>query len=553
MPCLNKSGQKVYADITIKKGHINDISVNIIVYKDVTEELKSEQAVQENESKYTAIFGNSKDAVMTLEPPSWKFTDCNNATLKLFGCKTNEEFLKMGPWDFSPKHQLDGSKSSDKAGEMISKAMNEGTAHFEWLHCDKKGIEFPANVFLTRLEIDGSPVIQATVRDESLQLSIEALEHEKQEAIKANRAKSNFLATMSHEIRTPMNGILGYAQILMDDEELGGEHKTLVKRILSLGDSLTHIIGDILDLSAIESGQSQVGHSSFRPLDMFTSIIEIFSTSCQEKGLELNFNYSNDVPELIESDQMKIKQVVMNLLENSVKYTGKGSIELNVGYDLKHDRILVSVIDTGYGIKEEHQKTIFEAFSRGDRNVSIKHSGTGLGLAIVAKIVELLNGEITLKSEFKCGSAFTVSIPVELTYSHRNMTNTHAPVAKGNEIQSILVVEDDEDSMNIIKYFLKSLNYKIDLAHDGIEATEKALENNYDIILMDISMPRRDGFEACNIIRENQSIEKRSIIIALTAFSTDEDKQACLESGMDDYISKPINKKKLLAVLSRYE
>ena len=553
MTCLINNGEKIYADITSKINEIDDRRVKVIIFKDVTKELKSEQAMKENETKYTAIFSNSKDAVMTIEPPSWKFTDCNNATLELFACESNEEFLKLGPWDVSPKSQLDGSNSSDKAGEMISKAMTEGSAYFEWLHCDLRGTEFLATVLLTKLEIDGKAMLQSTVRDESLQLSIEALKHEKQEAIKANRAKSNFLATMSHEIRTPMNGILGYAQMLMDDEDLSGEHKTCVKRILSLGDSLTHIIGDILDLSEIESGQSHLNNSSFPPIDMFTSIVEIFLPPCKEKGLELNFNFSNEVPDSIESDQLKIKQVVMNLLENSVKYTDRGSIELNVGYDINKDHLLIRITDTGFGIKEEHKKSIFDAFSRGDRDVSVKHRGTGLGLAIVAKIVQLLGGEIILESKEKCGSTFAVKLPVDLTYSHRNMAEGSTPVVKGNEIQSVLVVEDDEDSMNIIKYFLKSMRYKVDFAHDGVQATDKALENNYDIILMDISMPKRDGFEACNIIRENQSIDKRSIIIALTAFSTDEDKQACLESGMDDYLSKPISKKKLLAVLSRYD
>ena len=381
----------------------------------------------------------------------------------------------------------------------------------------------------------------------------------KEEAEEANRLKSEFLANMSHEIRTPMNAIIGFSEVLEEKLVDFPQFRDYLQGIKSGGKNLLHIINDILDLSKIEAGRLVIEH---KPVNLFTLLSEterIFTIAAQNKGIDLNFSVDPDLPESLLLDEVRLRQILINLLGNAVKFTQSGSVSLAVfsipgNEEESSIDICFKVEDTGIGIREENRKLIFEPFAQQEGQNTRKYGGTGLGLTITNRLVALMNGEMELLSEPGKGSLFTVTI--------RDVKVASLDLPAGGEIPDkidgnidfdnalILIAEDIQSNRDVIHAYLKQYNLTIIEAVNGKEAVEAAKNEKPDLILMDLQMPEMDGYEACAIIKADPGL-KNVPIISLTASAMKEQMER-INSTFDGYLRKPVHKQEILGELCRF-
>ncbi len=370
-------------------------------------------------------------------------------------------------------------------------------------------------------------------------------------AKQASKAKSDFLANMSHEIRTPLNAILGFIDLLQEKES-DPEKLKYIRTIQSSSNTLLGIINDILDFSKIESNNLQIEKIDFNTYEEMSTLADLFRAKASEKSVSLTINMQKDMPKALISDPLRIKQVIANLLSNAIKFTPRnGRVELAIGY--KDGHFIASVKDNGIGIPEEKQQDIFKAFSQAETSTTRKFGGTGLGLTISAKLVQMLGGELKLESKPGHGSRFFFSIPVEVG-EYKSYKKQSAGESAQIQGRRILLVEDNKANQMFMSLILKKFGLIFDIANDGVEAVEKFRENYYDLILMDENMPNLNGIEATKQILEFEKSERRNHtpVIALTANALKGDRERFLEAGMDEYLTKPVNKEKLLEMFNRF-
>jgi PAS domain S-box-containing protein len=372
----------------------------------------------------------------------------------------------------------------------------------------------------------------------------EKLEKSKEAAEKANRAKTEFLAHMSHEIRTPLTAISGIAEIFEGAQaNLDAKQKQLVRTLSSSTASLKDLISDILDFSKIESGELALEESSFPLSDLFEQVVSIFSLKANEKGIGFTFDDSAVKGLKFLGDRLRLRQILINLIGNAIKFTSKGSVEVTVRQQPRGDEVLlhIEVKDTGIGIDPKHFALIFERFKQADSSVSRKYGGTGLGLPISLRLARLMNGDITVQSEPGKGSVFTLEVPLRAD-SSESVAETPASRTPDLRHAKILLVEDYIGNIVILSYLLDGLKCRYDVARTGLEALNKWKEGRYDLVLMDVQMPEMDGFTATSQIRrmEQEKGLPRTPVIGMTAHALVGDKEKCIEAGMDAYLSKPI-------------
>jgi PAS domain S-box-containing protein len=390
----------------------------------------------------------------------------------------------------------------------------------------------------------------------------------KDDAEAANIAKSNFLANMSHEIRTPMNGIIGCLQLL-DSTNTTNEQQDYIHKIKTSTDTLLKVINDILDVSKIEAGKMELESILFNLHSAVETAVFSYKVNAKEKGLLLELSINPDVPIYVCGDPIRLRQVISNLVNNAIKFTQKGYVKVEVSLHTKVGANLLlqfRIKDTGLGISPEEINKIFSPFTQADISSSRKFGGTGLGLSICKSFVTMMGGYIQVESEEGIGSIFTFTVALEEELrmsinSTESKENIVEPVIVGertrhNEISShnikVLLVEDNEISRYIIINLLQMSGIHCDIAINGEEAVEACIRESYDIVFMDCQMPIMDGYEATKRIREIEGDKKHTVIIAITSNAMKGDDIKCLNYGMDDYISKPVDIKQLTEMINQY-
>lgn len=373
-----------------------------------------------------------------------------------------------------------------------------------------------------------------------LQKQIMQAEQESEAAAAASEAKSQFLAHMSHEIRTPLNGIIGIADLL-SQSQLDDSQSQYLKTIRNSGEALLAIINDILDFSKIEAGKLELENTDFCLKELGQSLNDLFIAQLTEKQLEFKFTLDPELPEYIKGDPLRLKQILLNLIGNSLKFTSTGGVYVHVkAVQSQPDlRIEFNVTDTGIGIPDDKQKVLFQAFTQVDSSTTRKYGGTGLGLQISKRLVELMNGEIHVESQQGQGSSFIFTIDMGKGSKPQESEIEHLTTNRPSSDIRVLVAEDNKTNQVVIRAMLKKLGYAFDIFENGQEAINALNHNQYDIVLMDCQMPVLDGLEATRDIRKSPQW-KALPIIALTAGATDKEQTECEAAGMNDFLSKPI-------------
>lgn len=498
------------------------------------------------------LFEQTTDAVFILDLEG-NHVNVNHRASEMLGY-TKEELLGMSYKEISAEVE----KSTALLQTLLSHPRNQ---HFERLFKKKDGTIIEVEITIeVVLDAHDTPLyIQSVVRDIGKRKANEReLLIAKEEAEKANQAKSEFLANMSHEIRTPLNGIIGFTELLRHTPLLPNQ-KIYADYVLSASNALLDIINDILDLSKIEIGKLELFPESTNIYQLCLEALDIVRFSSEQKNIQLLLNITDHVSSYFLLDATRLKQVLINLLGNAIKFTHEGYVQLNLqitplsNWDYS---LLFEVIDTGIGIPEKNRNKLFEAFEQGDASITRKYGGTGLGLTISNLLLQKMGSRLTFQSTEGKGTVFRFKLQCPISNVHTEESNKPLSPSLGpkqsTSAYQILLAEDVDMNALVITKFIK-LKYpssEVVRCKNGAEVVSMALSKSFDIIFMDIQMPILDGIQSTLQIRKNE--RTRTPIIALSAGSMQEEKEKCLLAGMDDFISKPIRTEKLYELLERY-
>ncbi|AIQ60083.1 PAS domain S-box protein [Paenibacillus borealis] len=539
---LSKKGEPMWGMLTLTffSEDADHPSYYICQIVDITKQKESEQHLQESVERYTSLKKYNHDSVISFGLDG-RIINANSMAEKLTGYSIESDLIGM---------ELATLIGQESVQNILDRALYDKTVdqHINSLYV-KNGevvevLTSIAPIYVNNQNIGFYLICKDISEQRQLMLAKEAAES-------TNRAKSEFLAMMSHEIRTPMNGVVGMTDILLDTTEVTEEQRSYLEIIRKSGETLLNIINDILDLSKIEAGRTELQEHTFDLRKCIKDSFAVISMSAAQKQLELSSTINHDVPDYVYGDSERLKQVLLNLLGNAVKFTPSGSISVKVKLVREDPSMLAfTVTDTGIGIDPARLTDIFEPFSQIDSFMTRKHEGTGLGLAISRRIIGMMGGEIYAESDGTSGSSFTFTIKPKQAagpHTHEASINKLADTRK----VSILLAEDNYINQLVMTKTLEKIGHRIITVTNGIDAVEAACKEPFDLILMDLHMPIMNGFEAVKRIREELK-EKSPPIIAVTANALKGDREKCLAAGMDEYVSKPVKREVILKLINQF-
>jgi len=529
------------------------------VFSDITRRKQAEKELR------LAQFSleHTSDAVQWVDSQS-RIVYVNEAACRFSG-RSREEMLSLSIPDINPLFPKE-------AWEPYWKELKaRGAMTFETPQQTKQGRVFPVEVSANYLEFDGKEYGFAFLRDVSERKRTEVeMRKAKEAAEAANQAKSQFLANMSHEIRTPMNGVIGAAGLLLDTE-LTPEQQQFTEIVRSSGEALLAVINDILDFSKIEARKLTLDTADFDLRTVLQDAVAVLAIKASQKGLELTWLVEAGTPSMLQGDPGRVRQVLLNLLGNAVKFTAHGAVAVRARLEAEEERaatLRFTVSDTGIGFRRDRASAIFEPFVQADGSSTRRYGGTGLGLTISKQLVEMMGGQIGVESDEGTGSTFWFTAVFEKqpgagvlvgAKGRRFMPSTASArpqpgTAQKNRHSRILVAEDNRTNQEVVLAMLKRLGYGADLAANGVEALQALRSADYDVVLMDCEMPEMDGYEATHRIRDGRARTRNPHIpiLAITADAMAGDRDKCLQAGMSDYLAKPVEPRQLADVLEKW-
>jgi len=514
------------------------ITPAVLVYIIVRVKERFEKSLRFKEEFLRTLVTKTEEAIILADFEGDIF-EVNTVALYMFGYTAEE----LEGNNFSLLRQDVLTEENDKKGVKLlleNKFWNEEIL----LKKNDKSV-FDAYVSVSYIKKQDEEYLVYRVSDISMRKNAEKqLIKAKEEAESAAVAKTSFLATMSHEIRTPMNGVIGMTNIL-GKTPLDSEQARYVETIKKSSSNLLSIINEVLDFSKAESGKMTLERIPLNIKGQLTEVMDLMSSMADQKGLSLTAKIETDTPEIVISDPTKVKQVLTNLISNSLKFTSQGGVSITIKKraEEKQDVFLeFKIQDTGIGIKAENQAKVFETFTQSDSSTTRKFGGTGLGLAICKKLVGLMGGNIWVDSKPGVGSTFYFTIKAEKfnnTFKETTENETHDESTLMSGIR-ILLAEDNAVNQEVASLIFKGMGGSVEVASNGLEAIEMCKKASYDLIFMDVQMPEMDGIQATKEIKSDKLAYGNPYIIAMTANAFEEDRKNCFEAGMHDFISKPI-------------
>ena len=508
-------------------------------------------------SAFGDILDQSQNEIYIFDALTFKFIHVNNGACENTGYSLDELKFKT-PADISVNRKV------AVLSEFL-KPLRDGSVKsldFSSEHQRKDGSVYPVEFHLENSWFGGRPVFAAVATDVTERRRLEKeLRHSKEKAIAADKAKSEFLANMSHEIRTPMTAILGYSDLLLEEEISPNEKHEVIQTIRRNGNHLLEIINDVLDLSKVESGKLEIERRRIKPMALLKDVVQLLGDRAKSQGNNLVMESKGHIPQTITTDPTRLKQALVNLVGNAIKFTTNGTIRVVASCSRQDETMTFDVIDTGTGISRDQVSRIFKPFGQADSSTTRVHGGTGLGLSITKRIAGLLGGDVTVESVIGKGSTFSLTVAtgslngIQLLSSSEFVAES-APTSQDPTLTQgatltgkVLLVEDGPDNQRLLSFVLRKAGADVTIAENGKIGVEQAIsawesDDSYGVILMDMQMPVMDGYTATGLLRSKGYPGQ---IIALTAHAMKGEIDKCLNAGCDAYLSKPIDRKTFLA------